>query len=85
MPDHQPYMRAYHSVAGVYITHHTCMSIHTCLPHPTTPACPFVTGAYHILNMVNNLRDILKGLHHGDLDLVMCQCQLSSQVEEVGG
>jgi hypothetical protein len=39
--------------------------------------------AYHLLNMLNMLRDVLKTLGSSDLEATLAKCQLDTPIEEV--
>jgi hypothetical protein len=40
--------------------------------------------AYHLLNMLNMLRDVLKTLGSAELEATLAKCQLDTPIEEVG-
>jgi hypothetical protein len=39
--------------------------------------------AYHLLNMINMTRDMLRSLHNGDLELSLGRVQVVNSIEEV--
>ncbi len=56
------------------------------LPQPASDQLGVVRAcAYHLLNMINQLRDCLRTLHEGDPELNAGRVQLSNAVEEVRG
>lgn len=56
------------------------------LPQPASDQLGVVRScAYHLLNMINQLRDCLRTLHEGDPELNAGRVQLSNAVEEVRG
>lgn len=54
------------------------------LPQPASDQLAVVRAcAYHLLNMLNMLRDVLKTLGSSDLEATLAKCQVDTPIEEV--